>query len=311
MQQAQLLTLCRHGWKQRGLVDLIANAISEQWLVASATSESGTGGNTRASLSSLELISGEDEFRLRKSCPTLSYGLQAGAILATTRRDAHSSKSDQILTLLMRDDYDLMEVREWRAMGMRGTMTVSASLNARVKPGRIFDEAFRSIAAQTMTPVSHVLWAACWLGVARHAVTTATAWFRAGARARGSDASRGALLARAVGDLDMLQTWVSAAAHTLNEKFAASWSDDVTSAVSALQANNIKLVSSRLARNVCLACLECCGLDGYREDGAWTVARAVRDVLSAPLMISNERLATANATLLQIAQITPSSSSGI
>ena len=41
-----------------------------------------------------------------------------------------------------------------------------------------------------------------------------------------------------------------------------------------------------------------CGLSGYRNDGDFTIGRHLRDVLSAPIMINNDRIlaniATAN-----------------
>ena len=33
-----------------------------------------------------------------------------------------------------------------------------------------------------------------------------------------------------------------------------------------------------------------CGLTGYRNDSEFSIARHLRDVLSAPLMISNDRI---------------------
>ena len=43
-----------------------------------------------------------------------------------------------------------------------------------------------------------------------------------------------------------------------------------------------------------------CGLSGYRNDGEFSVARHLRDVLSAPIMINNDRILAnaASATML-------------
>ena len=39
-----------------------------------------------------------------------------------------------------------------------------------------------------------------------------------------------------------------------------------------------------------LAALRACGLSGYRNDSEASIARHLRDVLSAPVMINNDRI---------------------
>jgi acyl-CoA dehydrogenase len=36
--------------------------------------------------------------------------------------------------------------------------------------------------------------------------------------------------------------------------------------------------------------MRACGLSGYRNDGEFSIGRHLRDVLSAPLMINNDRI---------------------
>ena len=56
---------------------------------------------------------------------------------------------------------------------------------------------FADISAQTMLPVSHLLWSALWLGIATDAVARARAFVRAEARKKpGSDAARRAAARR-------------------------------------------------------------------------------------------------------------------
>lgn len=309
MHQAQLVTLCRHGVRQPSLASFLSHAVLHQLLIASATSEAEVGGSLRTSVAFLEPT--DDSFRLRKRCPTLSYGPQADAILITGRRDVQAHPGDQILALITRDEYELIDVTEWQGMGMRGTVSASATIVARIHTGRVFEETFREIAASTMVPVSHLLWSACWLGIARNAVRIAIGRLRADARASVADASRGMLLTRAVADLDALQCWISSAASALDRCPVPVERGARRLATLALQTNTLKLGTSRLARDICLTCLECCGLDGYREDGTSSVARAVRDILSAPLMINNQRLEATNAGLLQIVDGLPTATQGL
>jgi acyl-CoA dehydrogenase len=36
--------------------------------------------------------------------------------------------------------------------------------------------------------------------------------------------------------------------------------------------------------------MQACGLSGYRNDGEFSIGRHLRDILSAPIMISNDRI---------------------
>jgi acyl-CoA dehydrogenase len=48
-----------------------------------------------------------------------------------------------------------------------------------------------------------------------------------------------------------------------------------------------------------MSAMRACGLSGYRNDGDFSVGRHLRDVLSAPIMINNDRiLANSEAAVL-------------
>ena len=57
-----------------------------------------------------------------------------------------------------------------------------------------------------------------------------------------------------------------------------------------------KVDASELAVAAVMSALRTCGLSGYRNDGEFSVARHLRDVLSSPLMINNERIIANTAT---------------
>jgi acyl-CoA dehydrogenase len=60
--------------------------------------------------------------------------------------------------------------------------------------------------------------------------------------------------------------------------------------------NLLKVEASELAVTTVMSAMRACGLSGYRNDGDFTVGRQLRDVLSAPLMINNDRILTNIAT---------------
>jgi acyl-CoA dehydrogenase len=52
----------------------------------------------------------------------------------------------------------------------------------------------------------------------------------------------------------------------------------------------LKVQASDMAVAAVMSALRTTGLSGYRSQGDFSIARALRDVLSAPLMINNDRI---------------------
>ena len=71
---------------------------------------------------------------------------------------------------------------------------------------------------------------------------------------------------------------------------------------SALRFNNLKIAASEQAPRVCQGAMAVTGVVGYKNDTPFSVGRHLRDTLSAPLMIANERIHQTNAQLLLIAK---------
>jgi acyl-CoA dehydrogenase len=53
--------------------------------------------------------------------------------------------------------------------------------------------------------------------------------------------------------------------------------------------NLLKVQASELAVAT-VSAMQACGLSGYRNDGDFSIGRHLRDVLSSPIMISNDRI---------------------
>ena len=67
-----------------------------------------------------------------------------------------------------------------------------------------------------------------------------------------------------------------------------------------MSVNSLKLNASQVAKDVCLQALEVCGIAGYKNDDELSVAKNIRDVLSASVMVSNERLIEVNSARLLV-----------
>ena len=70
--------------------------------------------------------------------------------------------------------------------------------------------------------------------------------------------------------------------------------------------NLLKVNASELAVATVMSAMQACGLSGYRNDGEFSIGRHVRDILSSPIMISNDRI-IANVGTASLLSGTPAS----
>ena len=54
--------------------------------------------------------------------------------------------------------------------------------------------------------------------------------------------------------------------------------------------------ASELAVATVMSAMQTCGLSGYRNDGEFSIGRHLRDILSSPIMINNDRILANVAT---------------
>ena len=181
---------------------------------------------------------------------------------------------------MFRDAYTLERTGAWDAMGMRGTCSDAFLLRATVGDDDILGGSFADVASVTMLPVAHLLWAGVWLGIAADALGRARAFTR---RQRAPDGGLppaagavAAALMRFRGAEALLRT-------TLEEYTAAR-------PITPLDWNGLKVGVSEAALDVVTQSMRICGIAGFRNDGPYSVARHLRDIMSGVLMIGNERV---------------------
>jgi acyl-CoA dehydrogenase len=298
MHQIKLSSLVAHGMQTEYHRTLMRDVASMQLLIASSTTEAGIGGDLRVSNCAIE--SAGDRVSLSKQASVLSYATEADIIMATARRSPASVGSDQVLIALRRDDYQLQRTAEWNTLGMRGTCSEGFLLTATAAADQIFPKPFHEIAVQSMLATAHVLWASVWFGIATDALSRAHASVRATARRMPSDfAGPLAGAARLTAATAKMQTFKSTlVAHIERYETAKRDDDDLNSINFAIEMNNLKVVASTMAVDVVLEALTVTGIAGYRNDGPFSVGRHLRDVLSAPLMVANDRILANTAGLV-------------
>ncbi|AZG16070.1 acyl-CoA dehydrogenase family protein [Cupriavidus pauculus] len=295
MHQIQVACLVDHGAASNWHQALLARVAAEQLLLASATSEEAIGGALRSSGCAVNVDG--DRFHLLKMAPTISYGAHADGILITARRHADASPSDQVLVCAMQPDYTLQSLNTWDTLGMRGTCSNGFRLEATGHVDQVLPVPFGEIADATMTPVSHILWSALWVGICGDAVARAKTFFQGQARARpGTLPPSATRVAEAVSMLEMMEARLEMA---LARQRARHANASVSAAFAhAAGMNGLKTSMSTMALDVVQQALLVCGMAGYKQGTPYSLGRHLRDLWSAPLMINNDRIQTNTANLL-------------
>ncbi|WP_448191628.1 acyl-CoA dehydrogenase family protein [Azospirillum sp. sgz301742] len=297
MHQIQVACIVRHGQEAAWHRDLLGRLAEEQLLLASATTEAGIGGDVRSSSCAVEASGGR--FRLEKHATVISYGADAQGILVTARRAPDAPASDQVIVAVLKDDCRLEETVGWDTLGMRGTCSLGYRLFAEAGTEQILPLPYADISARTMLPITHILWASMWLGIATDALNRARAFVRAEARRKPGSTPPGALrVAEATTLLNQMRATIVAAIRQYEE--AQGEPDRLTSMSFAITMNTLKVGAAQALVCIVEQALLVCGLNGYRNDGEYSVARHLRDAHSAPLMISNDRILGNTANLLLV-----------
>ena len=303
MHQTKVACIVRHGgtspWHQR----LLRRLGSEQLLLASSTTEGQKGGDLRNSAAPIERT--DSGIALERQATVISYGEAADGIVTTARRSADAASTDQVLAVFLKEDYTLERLSGWDAFGMRGTCSDGFKLVASGSSEQILPVAYDKIHAQTMMPFAHLAWSGAWAGIAASAVDRARAFVRKAAQhADGALPPGAAHLTRANASLRTLRSLIAAA---LQRFEIASIEPTALESIDFQTGMNLHKVSaSELAVATVMSAMQACGLSGYRNDSEFSVCRHLRDILSSPIMISNDRILANVATASMLSSV-PSS----
>jgi acyl-CoA dehydrogenase len=301
MHQIQVACMVRHLGGSPWFEGYLRELADEQLLVASITSEVGTGGDMGRSVAAVsEPADGAAGFE--KQAPTVSYGAHADAFLTTLRRAPDAEPGDQVLVLARAEQVELEPQGTWDPLGMRGTCSPGFVVSGRVGVEQVMATPFSVISVESMTPISHILWSHVWLGIATDAFDRARAFVRAAAKRQpGEPLPAANRLSELMSQLSPLRAEVSLALREycdVCDEDRARLSEMAT----VLRFNNLKIAASEQAPRVCQGAMGVCGIVGYKNDTPFSVGRHLRDTMSACLMVANERIHKTDASLLLIAK---------
>ncbi len=302
MHQIQIGTIARHLDGAAWFESYLREVAADQRLIASVTSEIGTGGDMGRSIAAV--VPGEDGWLgFEKQAPTVSYGAHCDDLFTTVRRAESAEGGDQVLVLSRAAETELEPAGTWDTIGMRGTCSPGFVVRARFAPEQVLAAPFSTVMNESLVPLSHILWSFVWLGIATEAFERGRSFVRAAARRKpGEPVPAAHSLSRVMSELSMLRSEVDSA---LEEFLAASEEpgrERLSTMGSILRFNNLKLAASEQAPRVCMGVLEVIGIMAYKNDSPFGVGRHLRDALSARLMVANERIHAVDAGLLLIAK---------
>ena len=236
---------------------------------------------------------------LMRDATVISYGAQADGIVTIARRATDAAASDQVLVAFTKDDYTLE-----RTLGL-GNARHARHLQRRLRAegerlGRPdLPGAYDKIHAQTMTPVAHLCWSSAWAGIAAAAVDArAGVHPQGGPQLRRPDAAGRGAFHRAP---EMSLTQTARADRIGKARHASGRAEHDERALELARFPDRRSTCSRceaseLAVATVMSAMRACGLSGYRNDGEFSVGRHLRDVLSSPMMINNDRILANVAT---------------
>ena len=301
MHSIMVASIVRHADGSEWYAEYLRRLVREQRLVASVTSEVGTGGDLGRSIAAVTPI-GDGRATFEKQAPTVSYGAYADDLMTTLRRSPDAEPGDQVAVVTSRDQHTLEQTATWDPLGMRGTCSPGYIVRAEFPEEQVLPAPLAGVLTESMVPISHLLWSHLWLGIATDAFDRARAFVKASAKGRPDQLPPTAIkLSQLMSDLSLLRAEVSSG---LREFVDADRSDreSLSTMASILRFNNLKIAASEQAPRVCQQAMGVCGIVGYKNDTPHSVGRHLRDSLSAVLMVANERIHQTDASLLLIAK---------
>jgi acyl-CoA dehydrogenase len=302
MHQTKVACIVRHGQNSAWHQLLLCRLAAEQLLLASSTTEGQSGGDVRNSSAPIERQETGRGARisLAREATVISYGRAADGIVTTARRSADAASSDQVLAVFLKPDYTLEPMSGWDAFGMRGTCSEGFKLTASAASEQILPMGYDKIHTQTMMPVAHLLWSSAWAGIAAAAVGRARDFVRKAAqRSGGTLPPAAAHLTRANSSLRTLRSLIA----TSLRRFEAADAAVLETIDFQTGMNLLKVNASELGVATVMSAMQTCGLSGYRNDGEFSIGRHLRDILSSPVMINNDRILANVATASLISGI--------
>lgn len=285
---------------------LLPRIAAGQVFIASITSEKGKGGHLLTAFAPLEYQDGQ--VVISREAPVCTGGAYGDGYLVTMRRSEDSPPEEVALVYAERDQLEVTSQGTWNALGMRGTQSVSMKICGMVPPDQILHAqgGFTQIALTTMVPFGHIAWASCWLGAVKSALRAMQQLLRDPQRRKGYPLQSDLFMekwARIRLEIETIDAYLEKVTRTYGAlRATGTIFTDYKSPAYNIQINNLKILASEQLFKTTNHLIELAGLQyGYLKNDAIPLERVMRDLRSASLMYSNDRLLLANGRLALLA----------
>ena len=297
MHKIQVACITHHCMSSEFFQSYLKQLVSDQRLIASATTEIGIGGDLLSSFCAVEAKDGE--FQLTKKAPVISYAEDADDLMLTARKDPEAAKSDQVGVLVNRSQYSVEPISDWDTLGFRGTCSSGFVVTATASTEQISPTPFSQVLSQTMHPYSHIVWAALWSGIASSAVSKARQFVKNAVR---KNPNIPPISSIRLGEVDtVLSTMrnnIKANIDEYMQLLEKGDEDAFTNFGFTIRTNNLKINSSQMLVDIVGKAMLICGISSYRNNSELSLCRHLRDAYGAALMVNNDRIMMHNSSLV-------------
>ncbi|GAA4549817.1 acyl-CoA dehydrogenase family protein [Amycolatopsis samaneae] len=275
--------------------ELLPEIAAGRQYLASVTTEAGKGGHLRSAQAELDVSDGD--LVVDRFAPIVTGGTHADGFLVTMRSPGATSPNQVSLVYARRDQLQLTATGDWQPMGMRASHSAPLRLDGRMPGHQIIGEhgGFARIASEVFAPLAHLGWSASWLGTACGALSRVLTLLRAKDSRRRFNRESELLLSR----LGSARQRVDAV-HALLRQTAKMVveADDLSRPRNQLLLNTLKITAAEQCHAVVEDLIDAVGLQhGYLKGSPTGLERALRDLRSAALNYSNDRLRLADGRL--------------
>ncbi|MCF3103094.1 acyl-CoA/acyl-ACP dehydrogenase [Streptomyces roseoverticillatus] len=283
----QVAALVRYG-NQQLRDELLPEIAAGRVYLASVTTEAGKGGHLLSSESALTARDGE--LLIDRFAPIVTGGEHADGFLVTMQSPPPASPHQVSLVYAHRDQLTIERSGDWQPLGMRASHSVALRLTGTVPAHHVVGEHgdFRTIVTTVFAPMAHLGWSACWLGTAAGALSRVIKLLR-GPQSRGRvNLDSELLLTRLSRARQRIETVHALLAHTQQ---VVATADDLSVPRVQLLLNSLKITAAEECHQAVDGLIDAVGMrHGYLKDSPTRLEHSLRDLRSAALNYSNDRL---------------------
>ncbi|WP_439380883.1 acyl-CoA dehydrogenase family protein [Amycolatopsis lexingtonensis] len=278
--------------------ELVPEIAAGRLYLGSVTTEAGKGGHLLTAESAAAWRDGE--LLVDRFAPIVTGGRQADGFLITMRSPDSEADNQVSLVYASRAQVEIEPAGGWNPLGMRasdsGAMKLRGRLPAHQVIGRHGD--FHTIVTTVFGPMAHLGWASCWLGTAAGALSRVIASLR-GSRGK-TDLSSELLMTRLSRSRQRLDTVHSLISHA---REVVETTADLSVPKVQLLINAVKITAAEECYRAVDELVDAVGMrHGYLRDSPTRLEQSLRDLRSAVLNYSNDRLHLADGRLTLLDQ---------